>query len=230
MEGLQKISRNADNGIAYDNARGSALFFRSWSFYQLAQAFAPLHNKATAATDLGIPLRLSADVNTPSIRASLEATYKQVLGDLKASVALLPVTPAFKTRLSKPAAYALLARVYLSMQDYPDAGLYADSCLALYHTLLDYNMLDASSNIPVPRFNEEMLFASLVQDPPNNELYRASLVRIDTALYASYDDNDLRKTLFFRPRDNAGTLSKAATTALRYPLWALRCTKYILPR
>lgn len=230
LEGLQKIERSPENAAAYDNAHGSGLFFRAWSFYQLAQAFAPLYNKATAATDLGIPLRLSADINTPSTRASLEATYDQVLGDLKTAVALLPVTPAFKTRPSKPAAYALLARVYLSMQDYPNAGLYADSSLALYHTLLDYNTLDDATNTPFPRFNDEVIFASLVQDVPNNELYRASLVRIDTALYASYGDHDLRKTLFFRPRDNGWFSFKGSYDGSAVPFTGLAVDEVYLTR
>lgn len=230
LEGLQKITRTAGNAAAFDNTLGSALFFRSWSFYQLAQAFAPLYNKATAATDLGIPLRLSPDITTPTTRASLEATYAQVLGDLKTAMNLLPITPAFKTRPSKPAAYALLARVYLSMQDYPNAGLYADSCLALYNTLLDYNTLDVSSNTPVPRFNGEVIFASLVQDVPNNELYRASLVRIDTALVASYDADDLRKTIFFRPRPNGWYSFKGSYDGSAVPFTGLAVDEVYLIR
>lgn len=200
LDGLTKISRDTVNATAWDNAKGSALFYRSWAFFHLSQAFAPLYDSATAANSLGIPLKLSPDINEPVTRASLEATYARVTQDLAAAIQLLPVTPAFKTRPSKPACYGLLARVYLSMQAYDKAGLYADSCLQLYHALLDYNTLDSTSNAPFPLFNNEVIFASLLQDIPNNELYRSSLMKIDTTLYLSYQQEDLRRVLFFRPR------------------------------
>jgi starch-binding outer membrane protein, SusD/RagB family len=147
-----------------------------------------------------IPLKLSADIGEKIERASLSQTYDQILADLKTAALLLPLSQPVKTRPSKPAAYAMLARVYLSMQQYEKAWLYADSCLQLYNSLLDYNALPVSSNSPFPKFNKEVIFYALVQSNPNH-FFTPGNARIDTVLYASYASDDLRRSLFFRPRE-----------------------------
>jgi hypothetical protein len=97
-------------------------------------------------------------------------------------------------RFSKPAAYALMARLNWSMRNYEKAGAYADSCLALYNTLLDFNSLSISATYPVPRFNAEVIWhctASL------HETNYSGYSRVDSSLYALYSDGDLRKQAFF---------------------------------
>jgi len=190
-----------------DTLRGSALFYRAHAFYQLAQVFAPPYDPGTAGTLPGIPLRLTSDINEKISRAGLQATYDQVLRDLRACVPMLPVTVAFKTRPSRPAAYALLARIYLTMQDYAKAKLYADSCLQLQSALLDYNTLDATAGAPFPRFNEEVLFhCNLVGY--NRSPVVPGIGLADSVLYASYQYNDLRKALFFTPGSDEGMVFK----------------------
>jgi starch-binding outer membrane protein, SusD/RagB family len=200
LEQLAQISRGGAATADWDNVKGSALFFRAHSFFQLAQVFAAPYDKATAASQQGIPLRLSADINEKISRASLQQTYQRIVADLEEAVPLLPVNPKYKTRPSKPAAYALLARTCLTMHNYQKAGLYADSCLRLYNTLLNYNTLNAASNNPFPGRNAEVIFHCLLQSNPN-QFYTPSNARVDTVLYGSYTANDLRRSLFFRLRE-----------------------------
>lgn len=178
----------------WDNLMGSALFYRSFFFYHLAQIFAPPYDSLMAQTpQLGIPLRLSADVNEKLSRADLADTYARIITDLKESTGLLPITALYGTRPCRPAAYALLARVYLTMGDYPDAGLYADSSLVENNTLMDYNQLNLTLNQPIPRFNPENLFnCVLVRSNPLLVGY------VDSTLYASYDTGDLRPKAWFK--------------------------------
>jgi len=56
---------------------------------------------------------------------------------------LLPVLPKEKTRPSKQATLALLARIYLQMKEYALAKQYADECLAISDELMDYNKVDS---------------------------------------------------------------------------------------
>ncbi|MBO9684363.1 MAG: RagB/SusD family nutrient uptake outer membrane protein [Flavisolibacter sp.] len=196
LEKIDKISFSEQTKIAWNNVKGSALFFRARSFLAVAWIWAKAFDPPTANTDLGIPLRLTSDFNTPSKRSNLQQTYDQIIDDLKNAIGLLPVKPANAMRPSKPAAYALLARTYLSMRQYDKAGLYADSCLQLYNQLLDYNDLNASQFHPVARFNKEVIFHSTMEFVYYNLYYSYSSV--DSNLYNSYDSNDLRRTIFLK--------------------------------
>ena len=173
-------------------------FFRGQAFYELAQLFAKPYIQTSASSDLGILLRLKSDINQPAVRSSVDSTYKQIISDLKNAVLILPLHPLYKTRPSKPAAYGLLARVYLSMQDYANARTYADSCLQLYNTLIDYNTLDTTSYNPLAMFNTEVIFHSLMFP---RSIILAPSARIDSSLYMTYDKNDLRKSVFYKPTD-----------------------------
>lgn len=189
LGGLQSVQIPAGQQSAWNNAEGCGLFYRGHMFYQLAQVFAPPYDSVPAGNNWGIPLKLSADVTETVQRATLQQTYQQIVSDIKSSIPLLPVTQPYPTRPSKPAAYALLARVYQTMQDYKDAFLYADSSLQLQSTLLDYNSVSR-----IPHWNVEVEFSCLLIMGSDGVLYYGV---VDSNLYRSYQPNDLRKTLFF---------------------------------
>ena len=195
LETLASVERTPANAVAWDNVKGSALYFRSNAFLKAVYTWAPPYDSATAGTDMGVPLRLHSDFNVVSVRASVADCYRQVLSDLKVVVPLLPVTALNGMRPSRPGVYALIARAYLSMQDYTHAGMYADSCLLLNPGLMDYNTLDSNDNYPFPRFNPETLITHGGYNA-NLDEYTA---KVDTTLLSTYAPNDLRKTLFFRP-------------------------------
>jgi len=194
LETLQSISIESSEKTLSENIKGAAFFFRGSYFYSIAQLFAKGYNSSTAATDLGIPLRLSTDLTKKAVRATIKDTYAQIITDFKESVQLLPVTSSIKSKPSKAAAYGAIARTYLAMEDYVNAGAYADSCLSLYNTLMDYNSLDSNSQNPILRFNPEVIFqaVSLSVDP-----LQPSICKIDSDLYRSYNLDDLRKVIYF---------------------------------
>ncbi len=195
LEGLENIhpASNTDQ-LTWNNLKGCALFDRANSFYELAKQWAPVYDSANANTDLGIVLRLSSDANVPQVRSTVQQTYDQVINDLLAAKRLLSITAAYKTRASQPATFALLARIYLAKRDYTNAGLYADSCLQLSNSLLDYNTLNSSATYPFPIFNNEVIF----HFDMGYDVSVTTSCLIDSTLYASYATNDLRKQLFFK--------------------------------
>ena len=201
LQGLDKLTINNNNQVAYNNVKGSALFLRSFMFYHISQVFATPYNKSTAATDLGIPLRLIADVGEKITRSTVQQTYDQVISDIKKSIPMLPGITLFKTRPSKVAAYGLLARVYLSMQDYDHAFLYADSSLQLQNNLIDYNTLNGNSSFPIARFNNECIFQCTMV---THTIDLSGRGRVDSNLYISYQLNDLRKSIYFKPGGTRG--------------------------
>jgi len=205
---LSNIAIDESNKLTYNNVKGTALFYRSFQFHQLAQLFCPPYSNS-ASTEPGIVLRLVPEVTAISVRSTVQQTYDQIISDLKTAALLLPSTSLFPTRPSKATAYAELARVYLSMRDYTNAGKYADSCLSIYNSLLDYNKLNLStppgtSAFPIYSSNPEILYISYLGSEP--DIPRdAHQEFIDSSLYQSYDVNDIRKTAFFGANSGANT-------------------------
>lgn len=206
LSNLDKIERTTNDQDDWNNVKGQALFLRAKSFLQAAFIWALAYDESTSSTELGIPLRLDPDFNQTSVRPNVQETYDRIILDLKEAISLLPNTAIHKIRPAKHAAYALLARTYLSMRKYDSCFKYTDLSLQLYNTLLDYNSLTPSQSFPISRFNDEVLVDSYMQTPNTLVNNRA---KIDSSLYQSYSSDDLRKIVFFRANtgSNTGTYS-----------------------
>jgi hypothetical protein len=201
LDGLSKVIADSTNVQDWRTLKGAAFFLRAYAFYNLAQVFAPVYDSLSAPTDLGIPLRLSPDISTASVRSTLQQTYQRILDDLDTAKNLLPSVVPFnnRNRPSKPAAFAMLARVYLSMRAYEPAGKYADSCLQLYSTLTDYNTLSTSANFPFTINEPEVIYQSSFLTSTDQVLVGIAAPRcvVDSVLYSSYIPADLRKKIFY---------------------------------
>lgn len=199
LELLEKIERTKTNAYQWDNIRGSALFFRAFQFLALVGHFGHAFDESTADRDLGIVLRLSADVNQKSVRATVRECYDRILRDLEESLVYLPDHPVHVMRPSKGAAYGLLARTHLYMRQYEKALYYADQALGLNSRLMDFNgdpdISSLTANLPFSQFNKETVFYA---HNNGSHIYNNTRGIIDTLLYRSYEDGDLRKTGFFR--------------------------------
>ncbi|WEK33798.1 MAG: RagB/SusD family nutrient uptake outer membrane protein [Candidatus Pseudobacter hemicellulosilyticus] len=200
LEGLEKVPVTSANQQDHNMVKGMAHFFRAFAFYNLASIFAKEYDAATAGADLGIPLRLDTEVDKISVRATVQQTYDQILEDMQLAKELLPVEIAWsnRNRPTKPAAFALLARIHLSMRQYEKAGEYAASSLDLYNELIDFDTVSRTAILPFAPGNREVLFQNRLSS--TSEVLRgiASMdCVVDTNLYASYTANDLRKDIFY---------------------------------
>lgn len=195
LDVLPKIDRTSENGSVWDQVKGEALFYRGFNFHSLAQVFCRPYS-STASIDPGIVLRLDPNISATYSRATVQQTYDRIITDLKVAAELLPVKSLYISSPNKAAAYAALARTYLSMRDYTQAGYYADKSLQLYNSLLDYNTLLPVKLPAVPPFNKEILLYNV---PLIGALYRDARFspRVDSVLYHSYQEGDLRKDIFF---------------------------------
>lgn len=191
---LEQLERMDDDSEEWYYVKGTALFLRSYAFYELAQIFTKPYKTNAADDELGLPLRTSSDIERIFPRASLDETYHRIQSDLKLAVALLPEYTTFPSRPNRAAAYGMLARVNLVMGEFDEALEFGRSCIALEtNDLLDYSRLESGAATPIPLFNTEVVFhaqqAGVALAP--------SRARVDTLLYALYDDGDIRKDMFF---------------------------------
>ncbi len=144
---------------------GEALVFRAAFYFDLATVYAKAYNPQTAATDPGIPLVTSTDVTEKApMRSSVKATFDTIINNLKTAAEYLPEMSPSNARINKYVAYGLLARTYLYMQDFTNAGLYAGKALEVPHSLLDYNKYAGGYEIPSSENNPEVLWHRLTVD------------------------------------------------------------------
>ncbi len=203
LDGLRDLEIASGQQIEFNNIKGQALFHRSMAFFELASIFCKPYHNQTASVDLGLSMKLTSDIYEIEQRSTLEVTYKQIIDDLSSSISLLPLVPKYKSRPSKMAGYALLARVYLNMGDYMKAKEFSDSLLVHDFELLDFNegIPSLSLEYRFPDFatgNKEVIFHSegigytgIIPD------YNFNYGFVDTVLYRSYDVDDLRRKYFY---------------------------------
>lgn len=218
LAAIDDIPVTPANEKEWRSVKGAAYFMRGRAFHNLVETFALPYDLATAGTDPGIPLRLTADINARVARASVQQTYAQIEADLSSAAVLLGETVVLPNRLrpTKLTAWALLSRMYLCMRDYPKAGAYADSVLAKYNTLIDYNSLNAAGTITTfSTDNTETLMQSNVGNVLVLKVSYTTTI-VEPSLYALYDNNDLRKTVWYKLNPAGQPYKKSSYTALTY--------------
>lgn len=198
LKGIEDLRGSIDSKIL-NPLEGDALFKRSFAFFNITQVFALPYDSTTADTAKGIPLRLTIDPKEVLTRSSVKKTYQQIINDLLKSVDLLPpsIELIHRNRSSRPAAYALLARVYLSMGAYAQALDAAQKSLELYDALINYKTV--SGYFPFTATNVETLYQSKMPDEENGlfgALFNNSAF-VDSNLVREYKTGDLRPFVFF---------------------------------
>lgn len=120
---------------------GDAFFNRAYAYWNLVNLYAKDYDANTAATDLGVPIITVADLEGKPTRGTVAAAYDLILQDLLKAKDQLPDVAKNVYRNNKITALAMLARVYQSMDNYPEAKKYANMVLQLKNTLFDYNVM-----------------------------------------------------------------------------------------
>lgn len=135
----------APDGIEFNREEtyARALLHRAYSYWYMVNAYAPHYNKATAVTDLAVPMPLASDINKQYPRSTVQEVYDQILKDINSAVALKGLSD-WRTYNSWPcraAGYALLSRVYLYQQDWEKAAQYGEEAMKISDYLNDLNQI-----------------------------------------------------------------------------------------
>lgn len=131
---------NVPDGVPAEKRqlKAEALVGRAFEYFNLVNGYSVAYDPATAATDLGVPLVLTEDINKKYIRNTVAEVYALILKDLKEAQPSLSSVPDHKFRPTKVAAYAFLSKVYLLMGRYTEALQNANEVLKLNKNLIDY--------------------------------------------------------------------------------------------
>ncbi|WP_316797098.1 RagB/SusD family nutrient uptake outer membrane protein [Pedobacter agri] len=214
IKGYEQIQASA--GAQTDSLntyKADARMARAYYFHELVKRFAKAYNPATAASDLGIPLVTEFDLAAKPARATVKATYDQILADLAFAKSLNTKRANLRgARYFTPdAVLALEARVKLDMQDWQGAYDAANTLIAsgrypLYTTaagLKSYWATDATQE-DIMRIN-----ATLAETVNTNAIYlglngAAGFFAPDfiptQTVVDSYDAADLRKGVYFEQK------------------------------
>lgn len=207
---VEKIIPRQEQQEAWNNVKGSALFFRALNHYHLAQLFCRPFDATTSSQDPGIPIRLDYDMTERSHRRTVSDVYEQIVRDLLDAIDLLPNNAPTKFRPGKAAVCALLSRVFLQKQDFESAHYYADLGLQLQGELVDFNDLDLDARYTFPSdygdSNPEVYFFSSFLEP----IASTSRFDADSILLESYALHDLRYRAYFHENPDGRMLFKGS--------------------
>ncbi|GAA4802378.1 RagB/SusD family nutrient uptake outer membrane protein [Olivibacter ginsenosidimutans] len=148
-----------------DQLLGENYYLRALLHFSLCNVFGRPYSQG--AQHLGVPIKIDADAYNYPQRATVGEVYQQVIADLLKAETLMNT---FKSNVyaSKEAAWALLSRVYLYMEDNEDAINYANKVIESNR----FSLLSTADFPNYPKFkpesNTETIFA--VKFMPDQDL------------------------------------------------------------
>lgn len=103
--------------------KGNAFALRALAHYQLVNMFAQPYKFTNDGSHIGVPYVISSDWQQPVSRQSVSEVYSKMIEDLNMAISLLPnmAQPKNALLITKNAATALLARIYLFKEDFQNA-------------------------------------------------------------------------------------------------------------
>lgn len=181
-------------GVNYVN--GQAHFLRAFYYFWLTNTYGQPYAPSTAATELGVPLKISEEVEDIKFgRNTVQECYDQIVSDLEHAITELDaastITRKSIYRVDAQSAELLLSRVYLYMQNWEKAAEYAQKVIDTHPALDNLNTDKGAFALAT---NPETLFSMGGDDLPNWIMFGAQSLRLSSSMYNSYSDNDLRKT------------------------------------
>lgn len=165
---------------------GENYYLRALSYFLLVNEFAqPYSNNPTQ--NPGLPLKLTSDPNDlPQSRSTVAEVYDQVVKDLKDAITYLTLqqgeTSKSNIYATKEAAEALLARVYLYMENWDSAWEMANNVITSGRFELERGNRFATYSQFIPEDNKETIFAvrrTLDKDDDSYSRMGGMYIRID---------------------------------------------------
>ena len=209
-----------------DKYEGDVRFMRALAYSDLIRTFCEAYEPSTATQKMGVPLYLHYREGTGSsvkkARATLEESYAQVLEDLLQADQLVTRIGSDAAFVTEGAVDALLARVYLYMQNWDKAIEHATNVLeSKSGSYTVYSLADANSYVSTASGIMTEYQAMWTYDSSEEIIWKISFSTSDMGgslgtlfmgitggqynpsyvpakwLIDAYDGNDIRRTTFF---------------------------------
>lgn len=154
-----KLIETIDDNASQDKLqlKGENLFLRAFMHYDLVRLFSRPYSQ-NPGTNLGVMIKDNADVNSLPARSTVKETYEFIVSDLLKAADLMKENK-LDIFASKEVAWALLARVYLYMEQNDKALMYADKVInSGRYALVKTEQLNNYYTL-LPENNPETIFA-----------------------------------------------------------------------
>lgn len=221
LDELDKLNPEMPKEIAMaTRVRGEALFIRAQMYFLLANLYSKAYVPSLAAQTECVPLKLTGYVEyDPATlgkfkRDTQSKVYNQIVEDLRLSVDCLTESPQGKPlhRASAAVASLLLSRVYMYMQDWENAKIYAKRAYGVENELTN---LETYTGDFMVESNPEILFSQ-------GTLHIQGLIKADGGdlcvsknLLSLYDqENDFRYKRFFSVKGQTDSMAAAPKYSL----------------
>jgi hypothetical protein len=168
-----------------DHLLGENYFLRGFLYFHLCNIFGRPYVQ-DPATNLGIPLKLTSNINDFPPRATVAKVYEQVVSDFKKAAELMSIDKP-NIFASKEVAYAYLSRVYLYMEKWEEAKASADLVIDSKRYSLVEGAAYKTYAQAVPEANTETIFAIRMMKDTDFKEYHMDFYSVG-ALYAKIDN------------------------------------------
>ncbi|MET3503104.1 hypothetical protein ABIC45_004741 [Mucilaginibacter rubeus] len=200
-----------------DRVEGEAKFLRGLTYFDLARCFGKAWNDGTPTSNLAVPIVLTPTTSIPGIqrvsRSTVAQVYAQAISDLKVAEAKLTNDPLPEARTPYAdsfAASAILARIYLTQENFADAEAEATKIISsgAFSLVSDFGSEFQHPTQPTRVFNStEDIFAIQISNQSGfnalNEVFASADFggRGETVIndqhFARYEAGDKRKAEFY---------------------------------
>ncbi len=121
----------------YDQLLGEAYALRALAHFDLVRLFSQHYTYTADASHQGVPIVTEVDPLAMPSANTVDEVYTRVINDFTTAIPLLVVDPSSITFMSQLAAKALLSRVYLYMEDYPNCITLSNDVINSGPSLMD---------------------------------------------------------------------------------------------
>lgn len=195
LDGLRDYSvQNQVEESQIEVLKASAKFYRAVGHFEALSHYAEVY-QPEAGEQLGIPIRLTSDLNQKVKRSTQAEAYAQIIQDLEDGIGVLASKPDTPTRPSLWAIHSLLSRVLLYKQDYTAALIHAEKALEIDAKLMDYSELDSSLSYSFEILNPEVVhYGELL----SGRYASSTSTYVNPEIIELYGEGDLRPYFFFK--------------------------------
>lgn len=192
-----------------NNICAQAYFLRALMHLNLSLCYAQPYNYTSDASHWGVPvLTRVPSANDPVLRGTMKETYKRIIDDLNLSLNSFSSGYTFNAYYASPVACrALLARVYLYMEDWDKAIEYANEVINIVPltTRANYVAMYAQNTTGSEAILRLSAYDAGKQTSVFYQYGSAIALPADTLYSLFTDDRDIRQSLlYYRPDTKKG--------------------------